>query len=231
MEALSEDASRPACGRGRPRPTGSTFWTAFASRRPDRCSATSCRGCSPACRRCSVWVAPMQPAAPAVPVGPDAVADTLAEAMAVVVGATTPGAVNHDGDADVFVVELEAGRLYQVDVELITLDDSVATLYGRAGEWLAENDDHAGTGASRFYWRAAHDRAPLRRSHQLGRRGHGGVRADDRAARHRGRPRRYGRGGHAGDAGRGHAGRAAVQRRRGLLRDRVGGRTGSTRST
>ena len=47
---------------------------------------------------------------------------------------------------------LEQGQLYQIDVTLGTISDSIATLYGPDGAQLVSNDDHADTTASRIYW-------------------------------------------------------------------------------
>ena len=53
------------------------------------------------------------------------------------------------------MLDLIAGRLYQIDVTLGTLPDSVASLFGGDDEgFLATNDDHQDSRASRIYWEA-----------------------------------------------------------------------------
>jgi hypothetical protein len=60
-------------------------------------------------------------------------ADALREATPVTVGEPAPGQINHDDDVDFFVFEGEQGELYQIDVTLGTLSDSVAALYDSDG--------------------------------------------------------------------------------------------------
>ena len=80
-------------------------------------------------------------------------ADSFAEATSATVGEAVEGVLDYAGDVDVFAVALEAGRLYQVDVALGTLPDSVVTLFGDGDEGvLASNDDHGDSPASRIYW-------------------------------------------------------------------------------
>ena len=81
-------------------------------------------------------------------------ADALREATPVTVGEPAPGQINHDVDVDFFVFEGEEGELYQIDVTLGTLSDSVATLYDSDGFELGYNDDYGDTSASRIYWEA-----------------------------------------------------------------------------
>ena len=81
-------------------------------------------------------------------------ADALREATPVTVGEPAPGQINHDADVDFFVFEGEQGELYQIDVTLGTLSDSVATLYDSDGLELDYNDDYGDTSASRIYWEA-----------------------------------------------------------------------------
>ena len=70
------------------------------------------------------------------------------------VGEPMHGTLNYDGDIDVFVFEAEEGVLYQIDVGLGTLADSVLVLYD-SEEWeLAYNDDHEDSLASRIVWEA-----------------------------------------------------------------------------
>ena len=81
-------------------------------------------------------------------------ADALREATPVTVSEPAPGQINHDADVDFFVFEGEQGELYQIDVTLGTLSDSVATLYDSDGFELDYNDDYGDTSASRIYWEA-----------------------------------------------------------------------------
>ena len=80
----------------------------------------------------------------------------VVEATPVSVGAVAPGEVEDEGNVDFFVFEAEEGELYQVDVALGTLDDSVAVLYDSDLTELASNDDYADTYASRLYWEAGY---------------------------------------------------------------------------
>ena len=81
-------------------------------------------------------------------------ADSRDQATPVTVGEAAAGEIGHETDVDYFVFEAEQGRLYQIDVTLGTLPDSVATLYDPDGFVLEHNDDHADTTASRLYWEA-----------------------------------------------------------------------------
>lgn len=78
-------------------------------------------------------------------------ADTAA---AVSIGESIDGVIDYDGDVDVFAFEAVEGELYQIDVSLGDLGDSVATLFDADGQELASNDDHDGTLASRIVWEA-----------------------------------------------------------------------------
>ena len=78
-----------------------------------------------------------------------------AEAAVAVPGEAVAGALEYDGDIDLFVFEAEEGRIYSIDVELGTLSDSTATLYSADLEWLTSNDDHGDSLASRITWRAS----------------------------------------------------------------------------
>ena len=79
-------------------------------------------------------------------------ANSFEEATITTVGVDAAGTLDYEGDLDVFTIELEAGRLYQIDVLLGTLSDSIVTLYDGEGGWLASNDDRPGSLASRIYW-------------------------------------------------------------------------------
>ena len=66
--------------------------------------------------------------------------DSIEEATPVMISDSVFSEVDYDGDVDFFVFEFETGQQYQIDVELHTLQDSVATLYDRDGAVLATND-------------------------------------------------------------------------------------------
>ena len=69
-------------------------------------------------------------------------------------GADVRGALDYDGDIDFFRFQAEAGRGYQIDVALGTLDDSIVSLLDSDGSFLDTNDDYGDTLASRLYWEA-----------------------------------------------------------------------------
>ena len=81
-------------------------------------------------------------------------ADSEVSATAIRVGADVRGALDYDGDIDFFRFQAEAGRGYQIDVALGTLDDSIVYLYDGDGSFLDTNDDYGDTLASRLYWNA-----------------------------------------------------------------------------
>ncbi len=80
--------------------------------------------------------------------------DTFESFTLVGVGAPVGGVLDYDGDVDVFAFDAEEGELYEVDVALGSLSDSVVTLYVPEGEWLASNDDYGDSFASRTVWEA-----------------------------------------------------------------------------
>ena len=85
---------------------------------------------------------------------PDDHGDSEGDATAIRVGADVRGALDYDDDIDFFRFQAEAGRSYQIDVALGTLDDSELVLLGPDGRELAYNDDDGDTFASRLYWEA-----------------------------------------------------------------------------
>ena len=85
---------------------------------------------------------------------PDDHGDSEGDATAIRVGADVRGALDYDGDVDFFRFQAEAGRSYQIDVALGTLDDSGVELYDADGSILDANDDYGDTYASRLYWEA-----------------------------------------------------------------------------
>ena len=74
-------------------------------------------------------------------------------ATPVQIGATADGLIE-DNEGVFFSFEAEADRMYQIDVQLGSLEDSVATLYDPEAHYLAFNDDHGTTLGSRIYLRA-----------------------------------------------------------------------------
>ena len=79
-------------------------------------------------------------------------ADTVPEATSVTVGDAVPGGVDHPSDVDLFVFDAVEGSLYQIDVALGTLVDSVVTLYDSEAALVEYNDDYGGSSASRIFW-------------------------------------------------------------------------------
>ena len=86
--------------------------------------------------------------------GPDDHADFPDDATVIAVGVQAAGELGSDYDSDYFVFEAEQGVLYEIQIGLVTLDDSVLTLYDTEWRELAFNDDYADTFASRVYWLA-----------------------------------------------------------------------------
>ena len=78
----------------------------------------------------------------------------LGGATPVTVGSDIEGALEYEGDVDVFRFTAEEGRLYQLDVALGTLDDSRLELLDSDEWFLASNDDYGDTYASRIVWPA-----------------------------------------------------------------------------
>ena len=85
---------------------------------------------------------------------PDDHGNSEGDATAIRVGADVRGALDYDGDVDFFRFQAEAGRSYQIDVALGTLDDSIVGLYDADGSFLDANDDYGDPYASRLYWEA-----------------------------------------------------------------------------
>ena len=84
----------------------------------------------------------------------DDYADDISGAASVNVGTPVPGAINYQGDVDVFRFTAQEGQFYQIDVELGTLGDSRLDLLDSDGWTLASNDDFGGSQASRIVWQA-----------------------------------------------------------------------------
>ena len=79
-------------------------------------------------------------------------ANSAANAVRVDVGLAARGAIDYEGDGDYFAFAAEEGELYQLDVTLGTLEDSVLDIFDTYGIWLDGNDDSAESSASRLYW-------------------------------------------------------------------------------
>lgn len=86
--------------------------------------------------------------------GPDDHADFFDGATVIAVGVQASGELGSDLDSDYFVFAAEQGVLYEIDIGLVTLGDSVLTLYDAEWLQLAFSDDYADTFASRIYWLA-----------------------------------------------------------------------------
>ncbi|MCE2527502.1 MAG: PPC domain-containing protein [Actinomycetia bacterium] len=80
--------------------------------------------------------------------------DLAVGATAVGVGETVRGVLDYPDDVDVFVLEAVEGELYEIDVTLGTLTDSIVTVNDSDGFELAWNDDYEGSLASRVGWTA-----------------------------------------------------------------------------
>ena len=81
--------------------------------------------------------------------------DSDGEATFVTVGDAVAGVVGHGGDVDYFAFAAERGETYRIDVELGTLDDSVAALFGPDLRELEFDDDGGESLGSRITWTAA----------------------------------------------------------------------------
>ena len=85
---------------------------------------------------------------------PDDHGNDIDDATAIRVGADVRGELEYDGDIDYFRFQAEAGRSYQIDVDLGSLPDSVLVLLNPDGWELAYNDNHGDSLASRVLWEA-----------------------------------------------------------------------------
>ena len=84
----------------------------------------------------------------------DDYADGLVGAARVGLGEVVEGALDYQGDVDYFGFEAVAGRLYEIEVTLGTLSDSIVAIFDADGYPLDYNDDQQGSLASRLEWRA-----------------------------------------------------------------------------
>ena len=70
----------------------------------------------------------------------------------VVVGQEIEGNVDYRSDIDVFRFSANRGQAYEIDVELVTLEDSGLKIFDEDREELAYNDDYGNSLASRIAW-------------------------------------------------------------------------------
>ncbi len=78
----------------------------------------------------------------------------ILSATAIPLGSRFESELEYDNDVDFFRFQAVDADRYQIDVELLTLDDSVLELY-HVDEWLlAHSYDYAGSPASRIVWTA-----------------------------------------------------------------------------
>ena len=77
-------------------------------------------------------------------------------ATAIAVGADTQGSLDHNDDTDFFQFTASAGKLYQIDVALGTLENSDLALYDSydSDGWTLASSDVGDLGASRIVWEA-----------------------------------------------------------------------------
>ena len=81
--------------------------------------------------------------------------DSADEATFATVGDAVTGMVGHGRDVDYFAFAAERGQTYRIDVDLGTLDDSVAALYDSDSRQLDFDDDGGESFGSRITWTAA----------------------------------------------------------------------------
>ena len=85
---------------------------------------------------------------------PDDHGNDIDDATVAAVGVDVEGVIDYPGDYDYFRFTAEEGQLYQIDVALGSLPDSLLALLGPDGWELAYNDDHGDSWASRVVWLA-----------------------------------------------------------------------------
>ncbi len=84
--------------------------------------------------------------------GPDDHGDSITDASHIGVGESIEGAIDYEYDVDLFELTADAGQVYQIDVSLGTLEDSVLAIYDADGWEVAYNDDYGEGLASRIVW-------------------------------------------------------------------------------
>ncbi len=75
-------------------------------------------------------------------------------ATAVELDVANQGELEYAGDADSFAFQATEGEIYDIEVTLGTLQDSVLELLDADGTWLDGNDDYGDSTASRLIWLA-----------------------------------------------------------------------------
>ena len=76
------------------------------------------------------------------------------EARPVEIGVATQGGLEYEGDVDYFAFEAEEGELYELDLTLGTLQDTVLVILDADDNWLDGKDDYGNSTASRLIWLA-----------------------------------------------------------------------------
>ena len=86
--------------------------------------------------------------------GADDHANAIEGATALTVGKAAQGSIDYEGDDDFFAFQAEQGKLYRIDLELGTLEDSGLALYNADYTELAFNDNTEDSLASQITWEA-----------------------------------------------------------------------------
>ncbi|MCY4630568.1 MAG: PPC domain-containing protein, partial [bacterium] len=81
-------------------------------------------------------------------------ANLQGSATAAAIGEPTDGAIDYDGDVDVFVFEAQQERIYEIHVTPGTLEDPTLELSDADGFYLVNNDDYGDSPASGLTWPA-----------------------------------------------------------------------------
>lgn len=76
----------------------------------------------------------------------DDFANNAQAAQPIELATTYAGEVDVNGDVDWFQIEIETGKGYEIAVDLESLNDSVLSIYGEAGQTLLGFDDDSGRG-------------------------------------------------------------------------------------
>ena len=80
--------------------------------------------------------------------------NVIDDATVAAVGADVEGAIDYEGDYDYFRFTAEEGQIYQIDVALGSLPDSLLALLNPDGWELTYNDSHGDSRTSRVVWLA-----------------------------------------------------------------------------